>query len=51
MKTERFDSQPKRSVFQCGATPDLLATLQGNPGQSTPFSQVYLHLLCLLFLL
>ena len=37
MKTERFGSQPERSVFRCGATQDLLAALQGNPGQPTPF--------------
>ena len=37
MKTERFGSQPERSVFRCGAPPDLLAALQGNPGQPTPF--------------
>ena len=27
----------KRAFFRCGATPDLLAALQGNPGQPTPF--------------
>ena len=26
-----------RAFFRCGATPDLLAALQGNPGQPTPF--------------
>ena len=37
MKTERFGSQPERSVFRCGAPPDLLAILQVNPGRSTLF--------------
>lgn len=37
MKTERFGSQSKRSVFRCGDSPDLLATLQGNPGCLTTF--------------
>ena len=37
MKTERFGSQPERSVFRCGASPDLLATLQVNPDRLTPF--------------
>ena len=37
MKTGRFGGQPERSVFRCGATQDLLATLQVNPGQPTPF--------------
>ena len=36
-KTGRFGGQPERSVFRCGASPDLLATLQVNPGQPTPF--------------
>ena len=27
----------KALFFQCGYTPDLLATLQENPGQPTPF--------------
>ena len=36
MKTERFGSQPERSVFRCGYSPDLLAILQGNPGRTTP---------------
>lgn len=36
-KTERFGSQPERSVFRCGASPDLLATLQVNPDRLTPF--------------
>ena len=33
MKTERFGAL----FFRCGATQDLLATLQVNPGQPTPF--------------
>ena len=37
MKTGRFGGQPERSVFRCGYSPDLLAALQGNPGQPTPF--------------
>lgn len=37
MKTERFGGQPERSVFPVWAPPDLLATLQVNPGQPTPF--------------
>ena len=37
MKTGRFSGQPERSVFRCGATPDLLAALQVNPGQPMPF--------------
>lgn len=37
IKTERFGSQPERSVFRCGASPDLLATLQVNPDRLTPF--------------
>ena len=26
-----------RAFFRCGYSPDLLAALQGNPGQPTPF--------------
>ncbi len=37
MKTGRFGGQLERSVFRCGYSPDLLAALQGNPGQTTPF--------------
>ena len=37
MKTGRFGGQPKRPVFRCEDSPDLLAILQGNPGQPTPF--------------
>ena len=37
MKTGRFGGQPERSVFRCGTPPDLLAALQVNPGQPTPF--------------
>ena len=37
MKTGRFSGQPERSVFRCGYSPDLLAALQVNPGQPTPF--------------
>ena len=37
MKTGRFSGQPERSVFRCGYSPDLLAVLQENPGQPTPF--------------
>ena len=37
MKTGRYGSQPERPVFRCGYSPDLLAALQGNPGQTTPF--------------
>ena len=37
MKTGRFGGQPERSVFRCGYSPDLLAALQENPGQPTPF--------------
>ena len=37
MKTGRFSGQPERSVFRCGYSPDLLAALQENPGQPTPF--------------
>ena len=37
MKTGRFGGQPERSVFRCGYSPDLLAALQVNPGQPTPF--------------
>ena len=36
-KTERFGSQPERSVFRCGTPPDLLAALQVNPDRPTPF--------------
>ena len=37
MKTGRFGGQPECSVFRCGYSPDLLAALQENPGQPTPF--------------
>ena len=37
MKTGRFGGQPERSVFRCGYSPDVLAALQVNPGQPTPF--------------
>ena len=37
MKTGRFGGQPERSVFRCGYSPDLLATLQVNPDRLTPF--------------
>ena len=36
-KTRVSDDRSGRAFFRCGATPDLLATLQGNPGQPTPF--------------
>ena len=37
MKTGRFGSQPERSVFSVWVDRDLLAALQENPGQPTPF--------------
>ena len=36
-KNVRLGCKTGTRIFWCGATPDLLAALQGNPGQPTPF--------------